>query len=148
MTKLNNGQTGVLSVEEEGKLDLLSVENGNPVLYYRSSVSFQKNVTISIENNRMNIEYDTQQSNIFIHTCSSYLQIPNNFRVIFVNDEIHFVKPGVNLEDYAEHAVLKLGSTNKSIPSSNITYTNGDNVQTNLETHLKDADFKISTTKL
>jgi hypothetical protein len=52
----------------------------------------------------MDIEYDPQQSNISIRTGSSHLQIPTNFHVIFVNDEIYFVKPGVNLE---EHAVLK-----------------------------------------
>jgi hypothetical protein len=107
ITKLNNGQPGVLSVEQEEKLNLLSVVNGNPTLKYRTAVSLQRNVTSDFENNKMDIEYYPQENSIFIHTGQSHLQIPNNFGVIFVNDEIHFVKPGVNLEDYAELAVLK-----------------------------------------
>jgi hypothetical protein len=39
-----------------------------------------------------------------------------------------------------------VGSTNKFVPSTDITYTNVENVQTDLESHLKDTDNKLSST--
>jgi hypothetical protein len=96
-----------LTAQQEGKLDLISVENGNPILKYNTGVSFQKKVTSNIENNRMNIEDDPSQSSVYIHTGSSHIRIPNDFRVILINDEVHFIKPGVDIYNYAEHAILK-----------------------------------------
>jgi hypothetical protein len=54
---LEEQETKVTS-EQKSKLDLISVENGNPILKYNTGVSFQKKVTSNIENNRMDIEYD------------------------------------------------------------------------------------------
>jgi hypothetical protein len=78
--------------EQESKLDLISVENGNPILKYNTGVCFQNNVRSDVDN-RMSIEYNPSQSSVYIHTLSSHIRIPNNFRVILVNDEIHFIKP-------------------------------------------------------
>jgi hypothetical protein len=94
----------------------------------------------------MNIEYDPSQNSVYIHTLSSHIRIPKDFRVIFVNDEIHFIKPGVAITNYAEHAILKWGSNSEeSVSTSNVFYINADNVQTNLETYLKNIDTKLST---
>jgi hypothetical protein len=93
----------------------------------------------------MNIEYDPSQSSVYIHTLSSDIHIPKDFRVIFVNDEIHFIKPGVDIANYAEHAILKWGSNSEdSVSTSNVFYINADNVETNLETYLKNIDTKLS----
>jgi hypothetical protein len=107
--------------KDKSKLDLISVENGNPILKYNTGVCFQKNVTSDIENNKMNIEYDPSQSSVYIHTLSSHIRIPKDFRVIFVNDEIHFIKPGVDIANYAEHPILKWGSNTGSISASNVS---------------------------
>jgi hypothetical protein len=94
----------------------------------------------------MDIEYYPQENSIFIHTGQSHLQIPNNCRVIFVNDKIHFVKPGADITNYAEHAILKWGSNSEeSVPTLNVIYINTDNVESNLETYLKNVDTKLST---
>jgi hypothetical protein len=83
----------------------------------------------------MSIEYDPSQSSVYIHTLSSHIRIPKDFRVIFINDEIHFIKPGVDITNYAEHAILKWGSNTGSISASNVPYVNVDDVETDLETY-------------
>jgi hypothetical protein len=130
--------------KDKSKLDLISVENGNPILNYNMGVCFQNNVRSDVDN-RMNIEYDPTQSAVYIHTLSSHIRISNDFRVILLNDEIHFIKPGVDITNYAEHAILKWGSNSEeSVSTSNVTYINADNVQTDLETYLKNIDTKLS----
>jgi hypothetical protein len=92
----------------------------------------------------MSIEYDPSQSAVYIHTLSSHIRIPNDFRVILVNDEIHFIKPGVDITNYAEHAILKWGSNSEdSVSTSNVTYVNADNVETDLETYLKNLRINV-----
>jgi hypothetical protein len=49
--------------------------------------------------------------------------------------------------NYGEHAIFKWGSNSeRSISSSNVTYINADNVQSDLETYLKNIDTKFTTT--
>jgi hypothetical protein len=69
-----------LNQEQKSMLDLISVENGNPILKYNTGVCFQTNVR-SDDDNRMNIEYDPSQSAVYIHTASTHIRIPNDFRV-------------------------------------------------------------------
>jgi hypothetical protein len=93
----------------------------------------------------MDIEYDMSQNSVYIRTASSHIRISNDFRVILINDEIHFIKPGADIYNYAEYAILKWRSNSEgSIPTSNVTYINADKVKTHFETYRKNIDTKHS----